>query len=220
MRHRGAEIAWHTEWLARATADHERGWSTFRRRNSGDGVEAALLSRQVQRTFAHATAVLDELGLTIVDARIVPLPNGFTIDTFVFMEQDPGIDIDDHRIDKITKALMRMLAAADEPVTPVTRPVARQARMFTTPTQVHFSRSESDDQTVLELIAADRPGLLSTVGQAFIEHEIDIASAKIMTIGERAEDVFYISDENGEPLTEAIQNRLREALIERLDQKE
>ena len=219
MRHRGAEIAWHTQWLADAGSHYEPGLVDVRRRSSGDGVEAALLSRQVQRTFAHATAVLDELGLTIVDARIVPLPNGYSIDTFVFMEQDPNIDIDDLRIDKIATALMRMLAASDEPVTPVTRPVARKARMFTTRTQVHFSRSESDDQTVLELIAADRPGLLSFVGQAFIEHEIDIASAKIMTIGERAEDVFYISDENGKPLTAIAQDQLRDALIERLDQK-
>jgi [protein-PII] uridylyltransferase len=68
----------------------------------------------------------------------------------------------------------------------------------------------------MELVAADRPGLLSIVGQAFIDQGIDIEAAKIMTIGERAEDVFYISDERGRPLTEEAQEGLRSELTEKL----
>ena len=70
---------------------------------------------------------------------------------------------------------------------------------------------------MLELVAADRPGLLSLVGQVFIEQGIDITSAKIMTIGERAEDVFYISDESGESLDDPALENLRNALHEKLD---
>ena len=44
----------------------------------------------------------------------------------------------------------------------------------------------------MELAAGDRPGLLSTIGQTFIEFGINFETAKILTIGERAEDVFYI----------------------------
>jgi UTP:GlnB (protein PII) uridylyltransferase len=39
-----------------------------------------------------------------------------------------------------------------------------------------------------------------------------------MTIGERAEDVFYITDESGSPLDDDAQQRLREALIHKLDE--
>ncbi len=70
----------------------------------------------------------------------------------------------------------------------------------------------------MDLVAADRPGLLSKVGQAFIELGIDIDAAKIMTIGERAEDVFYIRDEAGAPLNEAAKNRLRDNLVAKLDE--
>ena len=171
-------------------------------------------------TFAHVTAVLDELGMTIMDARIVPLDNGNSIDTYVFMESDKRVDIDEERINNIRRAVTRILTASDDKVAKVTRAITRQARMFTTPTRVNFRPSTSTDQTVFELVTADRPGLLSKVGQVFIEQGINIASAKIMTIGERAEDVFYISDLAGYALTESALDQLAGALRDRLDQNE
>ena len=213
LRHRSAEIAWHTQWLADSGKDPAAGLVAIRRRKTGDGAEAVLLTPRKKRTFAHATAVLGELGMTIMDARIVPLERGFSIDTFVFMEQDKRVEIDETRLDKIRRSLTRILTAGDNEVAKVTRAMTRQARVFKTQTRVHFSASLSGNETVLELIAADRPGLLSHVGQVFIEQGINIASAKIMTIGERAEDVFYISDASGQPLTDDAQDELRRALL-------
>jgi [protein-PII] uridylyltransferase len=89
--------------------------------------------------------------------------------------------------------------------------------MFTTKTSVQFGENTPNGRTVLDLFAADRPGLLSKVGQAFIEQSIDIEAAKIMTIGERAEDVFYITDEAGAPLTDSAKEQLRDELVARLD---
>ena len=69
----------------------------------------------------------------------------------------------------------------------------------------------------MELIAADRPGLLNSVGQVFVEHHLDIYTAKIMTIGERAEDAFYVVDHQGAPLSKELAEKLRAQLIDRLD---
>ena len=85
---------------------------------------------------------------------------------------------------------------------------------------MNFSPATSDNQTVFELITADRPGLLSRVGQVFIEQGVNIMSAKIMTIGERAEDVFYISDLSGKSLTETALDDLADSLREKLQQNE
>ena len=217
LRHRSAEIAWHTDWLADSDTESEVGLVDVRRRADGDGVEAALYTPRSKRTFAHATAVLDELGMTIMDARIVPLEKGYSIDSFVFMELDNRVEIDDSRMNKIRRSLTRVLTAYDDNVARVTRAVPRQARMFNTPTSVDFSPGTSSNNTVMELVAADRPGLLSTVGQVFIEQHVDIETAKIMTIGEKAEDVFYVCDESGEALDEQALERLRDALLARLD---
>ena len=52
----------------------------------------------------------------------------------------------------------------------------------------------------------------------FIEQGIDIEAAKIVTIGERAEDVFYVCLESGGgPLDDKQQQQLGEALLEHLD---
>ena len=87
--------------------------------------------------------------------------------------------------------------------------------MFTTKTAVEFS--EDNRYTIMELVAGDRPGLLSDVGRVFIELGIDINTAKILTIGERAEDVFYLCDETGKPLDSTRCEALRERLVERLE---
>ena len=72
----------------------------------------------------------------------------------------------------------------------------------------------------MEIVAADRPGLLSKVGQVFMDQGVDIETAKIVTIGERAEDVFYISDEAGRPLGQQARRALRNALLAELDDNE
>ncbi len=216
LRHRPNEIVWHTKWLADSDTQSEAGLLDVRRQRNGDGVEAVLYTPRTQHTFAHATAVLDELGVNIVDARILPLENGYSIDSFVFMELDKRVEIDESRLNKIRRSLARVLTADDEKVAAVTRAAPRQVRMFTTTTIIDFGSDVSNGRTVLELTTGDRPGLLSTVGQAFITQGIAIEAAKIMTIGERAEDVFYISDRQGRPLNDETQENLRDELLEKL----
>ena len=217
LRHRSEEIAWHTEWLADSDTNSEVGLVDVRRQPSGEGVEAVLYTPHLTRTFAHATAVLDELGMTIMDARIVLLENGYSLDTFIFMELDKKVDIDEARMNKIRRSLTRVLTAQDDKIGKVTRRLPRQARMFTTQTRVDFYPDSADGRTVMELTAADRPGLLSNVGQVFAHHGVDITAAKIVTIGERAEDVFYICDEQGRPLDSDAEMALREALVAKID---
>ena len=217
LRHRSDEIAWHTEWLADSDRDSDVGLVDVRRRENGDGVEAVLYTPRSKRTFAHATAVLDELGMTIMDARVVPLEEDYSIDSFVFMELDERVEIDKSRMNKIRRSLTRVLTEFDDDDVTVTRTLPRQARMFTTQTTVEFSPGSSSDNTVLDIVTTDRPGLLSKIGQVFIEYGVDIDAAKVMTIGERAEDVFYISDETGQTLDQDAQDALRQALLTKLD---
>jgi [protein-PII] uridylyltransferase len=218
IRHKSNEIVWHTKWLATSDSESEKGLVDVRRQSGGDGVEAVLYAPRTHRTFAHATAVVDELGMTILDARIVALKNEYSLDTFIFIELDKRTDIDESRLREIRRSLTKVLTADGGDVAAVTRAVPRQARMFKTATVVEFVESPDPSRTVMELVAADRPGLLSKIGQTFIKQGVDIQTAKIMTIGERAEDVFYVTDESGSPLDDEAQGRLREALISKLDE--
>ena len=57
----------------------------------------------------------------------------------------------------------------------------------------------------MELITPDHPGLLSQVGRAFTECGMRLLNAKIATLGSRAEDIFYITDRNNQPLEDSEQ---------------
>jgi [protein-PII] uridylyltransferase len=65
-------------------------------------------------------------------------------------------------------------------------------------------------------VAGDRPGLLCDVGKVLWEERIELQGARISTLGERAEDVFYITDRAQEPLAESAAERLRMRLAETL----
>jgi [protein-PII] uridylyltransferase len=92
-------------------------------------------------------------------------------------------------------------------------------RVFKTTTQIAISVDERNRRSVLELTAGDRPGLLCDVGKVLWEERVDLHAAKISTLGERAEDVFYVTDRAQQPLDEAAAERLRLRLTDALDQR-
>jgi [protein-PII] uridylyltransferase len=157
--------------------------------------------------------------LNIVDARITPTGDGFSLDLYHVLEDD-GAPITDHdRQTEIEHAIWRSLQRPLDTPFAVSRRAPRQARMFNTPTQITLSVDERNQRSVLELTAGDRPGLLSDVGKVLMEERMQLHDAKIMTVGERAEDVFYVTDFASRPLNSAAQQRLREKLMQALDRR-
>ena len=217
LRYRASEVAWHVQVLADINIESTDGHLDLRLRPDAGGIEAILYTPRDRRTFAATTALLAELGMTIVDARVVPLANQYSLDTYIFMETEPAVEVDSARLAKIRASLTRVLTATDDRAIKVTRRAPRQVRMFNTKTQVSFSRDRANRRTVMEIVSADRPGLLSTVGEAFIEQDVDIDTAKVLTIGERAEDVFYVVETDGTPLSDERCNELRARIIDHLD---
>jgi [protein-PII] uridylyltransferase len=183
------------------------------------GTGIATYTSHRQHSFARTTALLDQLGLTIVDARITPTADGFSLDVYHVLE-DTGDEIGDPvRIRDIQQQLAHVLSQEDHTAVMVTRRAPRQVRMFTTPTQLTFVDDPVNRRTIVELIAGDRPGLLSQIAKVFMAERVDIYNSKIMTVGERAEDVFYVADESGRPLPAEAQQRLAQRLTETLDRR-
>ena len=220
LQHSPEEVAWHTRLLAeRDTASDEPLVALDA--HSVRGTTAVLIfTRSRRHGFARTTAALDQLGLNIVDARITPTGDGFSLDLYHLLEDD-GAPIDDpDRLAEIEQALWRSLQGpADAPLA-VSRRAPRQARMFHTATLISVSVDERNRRSVLELTAGDRPGLLCEVGQVLMQERIELHAAKIMTVGERAEDVFYVTDFENRPLSSAAAEQLRERLVQVLDQRQ
>ncbi len=86
-------------------------------------------------------------------------------------------------------------------------------RHFRFPSRIEFGATPDGRRTLLTLVATDRPGLLSDVAQVLRAQRINVHDARIATFGERAEDQFQITDQDGQPLSgEDSQEALREAL--------
>ncbi len=220
LRHAPEEIAWHTRLLAEREPDDASSLVSVSQRSERGGTAISTYTQQTQHSFARTTALLDQLGLNIVDARITPTADGFSLDVYHVLE-DTGADIaDSARIRDIQQQLAGALAKADDATVTVTRRAPRQVRMFTTPTQINFSEDPVNQRTIVELIAGDRPGLLSQVATVFWAEGVDIHAAKIVTVGERAEDVFYVSDASRQPLAEDARQRLAQRLTETLDRRD
>ncbi|MBW7930399.1 MAG: [protein-PII] uridylyltransferase [Gammaproteobacteria bacterium] len=213
LRCRPETIAWHTRELASFDAADQAVLVAVHEASASGGTEVFIYAVEERHTFALATAVLDELGFTIADARIIPLDNGHSISTYVVLEQTGERSTDLRRHAQIRRQLERAFARGDGRPARVTRRIPRQVRMFPTPTLVHFSTDGRNQRTIMELVAGDRPGLLSEVGKVLRSHDVLIHAAKIVTLGERAEDIFFITGHNGLPLGPASCDRLQQALV-------
>lgn len=216
LRHSPGELAWQLPAIATASdaelplvmvaAIEDRGTSVF------------VYTRDRDHLFGLCTGVLARLGLNILDARINTSGDGYALDTFIVIEGDGTPIAPGHRYEEISDALRRVIADPDVTVIDVNRRRSQRLRHFNTPTRVHFQQDPARNRTILELVTADQPGLLSLVGRMFQKRGILLEAAKIATIGERAEDVFFITDRNHQPITsERALDDLREVLVRTFD---
>jgi [protein-PII] uridylyltransferase len=93
----------------------------------------------------------------------------------------------------------------------------RTLKHFPIATRVAFSASAGGQQTVMEVRAQDRPGLLYQVALALQHCQARLVTAKVATYGERAEDYFFITGRDGLPLPAAPQSCLQTEIQRRLD---
>jgi [protein-PII] uridylyltransferase len=220
LRYTPEEIAWQTALLADRHPHDDAPLVAIRQLTDRGGTAVLTYAPRRLRSFARTTAVLDQMGLNVVDARLITSANGFSLETYVVLEDNGAVIADPGRIREIEQGLWRNLQQPEDAPATVTRRAPRQVRMFSTPTQVNFSVDSRNGRTILELVAADRPGLLSEVGKVFRTERVAINGAKIMTVGERAEDVFYITDAEGRLLQEEACQRVQESLVRALDRRD
>jgi len=129
-------VAWHTRLLAERDIGSDEPLVALDRRVSAAPTSSDF-ARPSRHGFARTTAVLDQLGLNIVDARITPTGDGFSLDLYHVLEDDGApISAVTARTRLSTPSGAR---CSDRKTRPSPCHGARrgQARMFNTPTQIH-----------------------------------------------------------------------------------
>jgi len=217
MRHSADEISWHTQAIL-SSMPEDLPLIIVREETDRGGTEIFVYTRDQDYLFAIITMTIDQLGLDIHDARIITSRHGYTLDTFIVLDESGNAIRNAYRIQEIISALKDQLQQQSLDSIRVTRRIARQLKHFPIPTQVNFSTDRHNRHTIAEIITADRPGLLARVGQALVKCGVRVQNAKIATIGARVEDVFFITDNNNKPLSSESQySTLRNTIISYLD---
>ncbi|HEY7774322.1 MAG TPA: [protein-PII] uridylyltransferase [Marinagarivorans sp.] len=171
--------------------------------------------------FLAAATVFAQLGLNIHDARIYNTNSGYTIDTFyVLDENDQPVEDGSSKQQKIIDALIEELefVTRGEYSDVIKKRTPRILKQFPIPTRTKMQTLEGANYTTLEVVSPDRHSLLATIGRIFMEHDIQLLNAKISTLGERVEDVFFITDQDGNPITDPQAcEQLQHAICRELD---
>ncbi len=225
LREEAVDIAWHTEAILNHS-DRDIPLVLVKQTSTRlyEGATQIFIYTQDQPgLFAASVAAMDQLHLSIHDARIITANNGFSYNTFIVLnEDDSPIDTDPAHILRIKNSLVEELDDPEEYKAIVQRRVPRQLKLFAMPTQVLLSTDPERRMTAMEVTTSDRPGLLARIGQVMMECNVHLNNAKIVSVGERVEDVFFITDSDGEPITDPdqaqhLQNRICEALDRQLE---
>lgn len=220
LRHSAGDIVWHTAAMLKH-GDSEEPLVLVRESNQrgfAGGTQIFTYAPNRQDFFAATTATLAQLNLSVHEARITTSSSQFTIDSYIVLEADGGrIGEDPDRICTIQQRLSEALRQPEHYPEIIQRHVPRQLKHFTFAPVVNIHNDAQRPFTVVEVMAPDRPGLLARIGKVFMDFGLSLVNAKIITQGERIEDVFFITDSNGQPLSDPqLCQQLQETLTSQL----
>ncbi|OQR35069.1 [protein-PII] uridylyltransferase [Pseudomonas sp. T] len=218
LRHSAADVAWHTEAILQHPDDGTPLVlikETAQREFEG-GTQIFIYAGDQHDFFAVTVAAMDQLNLNIQDARIITSTSLFTLDTYIVLDADGGsIGNNPSRVEEIREGLVNALKDPDEYPTIIQRRVPRQLKHFAFNPQVTISTDAARQVSVLEVTAPDRPGLLARIGGLFLDFDLSVQNAKIATLGERVEDVFFVTDAHNQPLSDPeLCKRIQTALVD------
>ncbi|GAA5558314.1 bifunctional uridylyltransferase/uridylyl-removing enzyme [Acinetobacter schindleri] len=213
------EIAWHTRAILQH-GDNSEPLVLMRphRKYAQDAVQIFIYTQDKPNLFATTVAVLDRMDLDVQDARIITATKAFSLDTYVVLDRFGTLLTDPERELKVIDALKDALSHSDKYPGLMQRRIPRQLRHFDIENTVDISLNPVLNQNMVEIATLDQPGLLAKVGGLFMMRGLDIHSAKIATLGERAEDIFFVTKKDGMPLNPEESSEFASALKAALDE--
>ncbi len=218
-------IVWHSE----AIAQHTDSGPLISVREIADSngevgaTQVFIYTPNADYLFANCTAAFERLNLNIHSARIFNSNHDYCMDTYAVLE-DNGLPVGNNprRRGEIETLLREYLQNPNKPIKPATFRQSRKDKYFAKPVQVLLTNTEGKTHSTLEVNCPDQPGILACVGQIFADYSVNLKDARITTLGERVEDLFFITDEKDRPITslefmEQLQDEVKSKLEDHLN---
>jgi [protein-PII] uridylyltransferase len=191
LRHGPQEIAWQTRHLHYRVTP-EKPVVKARLSPIGEGIQVMVYCRDQPDLFARICGYFGQIGDNILDAKIHTTRHGYALDTFLVLSP-PGSSPYREMSSLIEHDLAERLERHAPLPPPMNGRISRQLKHFPVTPEVHIRPDERGPYHVLSVTAGDRPGLLYAVARVLGEYHISLRTAKIVTLGERAEDVFVVT---------------------------
>ena len=191
QRHTAEEIAWHARNLY-WRADRPEPVVKARLSRTGAGLQVLVYLPDRPALFARMCGYFGRAGLSIVDAKVHTTGDGYALDTFAVQDAGGTTQTWRETIARIEHDLLEVVTATGPLEPPPSGRVPRQLRHFPLTPEIRIFPDDKGLHYILEVVAGDRPGLLARIAYVLANANVNVASAKINTLGERAEDVFLI----------------------------
>jgi [protein-PII] uridylyltransferase len=190
LRHDASDIAWQTRALW-DRLDSEKPVVKCRLAPIGEGLQVAVYTKDQPDLFARICSYFDRKNFSILDAKIHTTRHGYALDTFLVTEQNFAKSYRDI-INLIEHEICQLLTSQSPLPSPTRGRLSRLSRTFPITPTVDLRPDERGQYYLLSVTANDRTGLLYSIANVLTRYRINLHTAKIMTLGERVEDVFLV----------------------------
>ena len=212
LRHDASDIAWQTRALY-DRLDSATPVVKCRLAPIGEGLQVAVYVKDQADLFARICGYFDRKNFSILDAKIHTTRHGYALDTFLVTEQSFANSYRDI-INLIEHELAELLVSQAALPAPGRGRLSRLSRSFPIQPTVDLRPDERGQYYLLSVAANDRTGLLYAIANVLTKYKINLHTAKVMTLGERVEDVFLVDGAalNNTRLQLQLETELLEAL--------
>jgi [protein-PII] uridylyltransferase len=190
LRHDASDIAWQTRSL-HDKLHSDKPVVKCRLAPIGEGLQVAVYIRDQPDLFARICSYFDRKNFSILDARIHTTKDDYALDTFLVTEENFARNYRDI-ISLIEHELTALLVKQEPLPAPSRGRLSRLGRSFPITPTVDLRPDERGQFYLLSIAAHDRAGLLYAIANVLARYRINVYTAKIMTLGERVEDVFLV----------------------------
>ena len=216
LRHHPREIKWHVNTIL-SHPDQPRVVS-IRQSTYTRNTKVFVYGNEVAHAFSQVTGTLGSLGLSILNAEIFTTRDNKIMDTFTIQDLNNQAVTDPRMIEQIENRLLKALKSDSIHAGQRNTRKPRQLKSFDHPTEVQFEQDYLNRRTMMEISSLDMPGLLSVIANVIAQMDINITHAKISTLGEKINDIFYLTSASGGAITDQlVLDRLEKNLVAALE---
>jgi [protein-PII] uridylyltransferase len=215
LRHHPLEISWHVNTILSNPGAHTL--VNIRQSRHSKNTKVFVFCDESPNVFSQVTGTLGSLGLSILNAEIFTSRDDKVMDTFIIQDHNGQAVTDPKIIQQIEISLLKALKSTSIYRSETSKRTPRRLKAFDLPTEIHFEQDYLNSRTVMEISSIDMPGLLSVIANVIATLHINIKHAKISTLGEKVDDIFYLSTPDGKNITDQsildqLETRMKDAL--------